>query len=260
MKTVSIYSNLWGQSLLPGQSGRLICPVCQSLERSFVVSKLENGDLAWICHRASCGVTGRLGGWHSSPVAAPPRPLPPVPELQLTDERDQWGYQRDRVSGGFVRPIIGSEGPLGFQLRWYDFRKPKTKTYLTARRDCETMHWEVAFSKWLVIVEDIPSAKWVHLAGYSSVALLGTLFNPSRAAEIKSLGYERLLFALDPDAYRLSVKYAREWSAFFQTQALLLPDDPKDMSIASLEMALNAATGDNIGTKTAGSALPPSTL
>lgn len=252
-------------ALLPGQTSRHICPVCRATEKSFVVSRLQDGSIAWLCHRASCAAKGRSGDFsypHSAAVFIPPEPcLLAVPGLKLSrTTRDAWGYPLDENSGGYYRPIVGQTGHIGFQLRWDDGRKPKVRTYLTRIPNCETMHWErslgTARPATCVLVEDIPSAFCVARAGTDAVALLGTLFTPARAGELKRAGYTTLLFLLDNDAQHKGLQYAVAWAGFFSTVWVPTLQDPKDMAPAALHKLIE----DYCGTKTAVCALPPSTL
>ena len=252
-------------ALLPGQTSRHTCPVCRAQEKSFVISRLEDGSVAWLCHRASCGTKGRSLDFsvpHSAAVFIPPEPLLlAVPGLKLSETtRDAWGYPLDENSGGYYRPIVGQTGYIGFQLRWYDGRKPKVRTYLTRTPDCETMHWEHSLGTTrpltCVIVEDIPSAFCVAKTGTDAVALLGTLFTPARATELKRAGYTTLLFLLDNDAQQKGLRYTATWASFFTTIWVPTQCDPKDMPAASLHKLIE----DYCGTKTSVGPLPPSTL
>ncbi len=251
---IESYIAAWDATLAPGQSERSRCPKCAAPEQSFVVTKQEDGNLAWICHRASCGYFGRYRGTgtHSGKWRPDITGLAPQVDFDLAKTKDGMIY--DRLSGGYYAAIKHPRhGEIGFQLRWYDGRKPKVRSYRTAGADCEFMHWEYTPDCLTVIVEDWLSARRVKECGYSAVALLGTTFNAKRAAELKECGIEGLVFALDPDAYALALKYAREWKPFFQSvSAVRLRADPKDTPHEELR--------NYLGTEDTIRPLPESTL
>lgn len=259
MKAVADLLPLWAATLAPGQSERSRCPSCQAPETSFVVTHKADGTLAWICHRASCGFRGSTAIRGNTPSACIVPAPPPVVSLDFS-VAPKYGYYFDRNSAGYYFPIIGFGGvELGFQLRWYDGRRPKVKTYLyPGAGDAETMDWHVVpGADTAVIVEDIPSAAAVRNAGYMAVALLGTNFNAARAAELKTAGIRRLFFLLDRDAFDKSLRYVREWGAFFETGAIY-PEilDPKDLPLQELKSKLE----DSCGIQNTVGRLPPNKL
>ncbi len=256
--SIDSYVAAWDATLAPGQSERSRCPKCAATEASFVVTKLDDGSLAWICHRASCGYRGRRTSAATSEDYQPCARRPEdafVPEVNLDPSSLVNGMMYDTLSGGYYAPIYHwRHGQIGFQLRWYDGRKPKVRSYRTAQVECEFMHWTFYPSDKAIIVEDWLSARRASAAThYASVALLGTTFNAKRAAELKRFQVEDLIFALDPDAYTLALKYVREWKPFFRlVRAVRLPADPKDMKPEELR--------NYLGTQDIVSAVPPSKL
>lgn len=85
-------------------------------------------------------------------------------------------------------------------------------------------------SNTLVLVEDIVSA--LRLCPYvDSCALLGTMFEPKRQKEVKSMRYKKVVLALDADATRKATKIVRQARTYLpELKVKYLDCDVKDMS------------------------------
>jgi len=76
----------------------------------------------------------------------------------------------------------------------------------------------------IVVVEDIPSA-CVCSSEYSAIALMGTSLSDLDLRDLMT--YNKVIVALDPDAYSKGVEIARRLSPFTDARAVLIPDDLK---------------------------------
>lgn len=257
---------LWDASLSPGQSDRMVCPICgggTSRESSFVVSKKPHGGLVWICHRAGCGTRGGTGAGSSGITGAPsgPRPHAVPPSVALGQPRSRYflekygidpytlrinGVAYDLASSGDYFPIRHWSGKqLGFQLRWPD-RVPKCRTYLTTESEYVTMDWRLRWTcskvPYVIVVEDPISRIKLSGLGYDAVCLFGTHFSRNHALEIQDRTYE-VLFWLDPDAYNLACQYARDYNLSFRCQTVLSDMDPKDTNAQIIRELLRTQCG-----------------
>tara|TARA_R110000764_G_scaffold71998_1_gene147960 strand:+ start:14 stop:793 length:780 start_codon:yes stop_codon:yes gene_type:complete len=76
----------------------------------------------------------------------------------------------------------------------------------------------------IIVVEDIPSAC---IAGYNynAIALMGTSLSDLDLRDL--MKYNKVIVALDPDAYSKGVEISRRLSPFVDASAVLIPDDLK---------------------------------
>lgn len=252
----------WDATLAPGQSDRSRCPKCQAEEAAFVVTKQEDGSLAWICHRASCGYKGA-----TQPSAAGMRQNAPrlrqhaaAPEVDLYVNNEWLGLQydidgkalgaagvaQDTISNGWYFPIYDNHGSkLGFNLRWYDGRVPKCRMYLTKDSESATMAWyrHPGERDWVILVEDQVSAIKIWSLGYDAVALLGTHLDPGRAGAI-SQEYFNCLIWLDVDAAKKAAQYAAHFRLYFDRIDWHVSSlDPKDVNTTFLKETLEIIIG-----------------
>lgn len=240
----------------PGECVTEVCPFCKAKhERSFNVWRNMDGTVGFKCWRASCEAKGRIGcvtrvtdakgqpkkqlrEWHG-----PIEPLADVwkeylnEKVGFTDwhiENGSVGYapREDRV----VYPIFRPRGGVrGYTLRtYYDGIEPKALTFINEHGP-RLSHYRTGrhdFETW--IVEDIPSA--IRLSRYApTVALNGTGVNMGDIEELNSL-YDRVVWALDADAFNLSLRWKRKYGMYFRTcRAARLPKDLKDMKEDELE-------------------------
>lgn len=259
---------LWDASLSPGQSDRMVCPICgggTSRESSFVVSKKPHGGLVWVCHRAGCGTRGGTGTGSArlatTSTPAPPRLHAVPPAVALAPPRlpyflEKYGIDPytlgindvayDLASSGDYFPIRHWSGKqLGFQLRWPD-RVPKCRTYLTTDSEYATMdwrlHWTYAKVPYVVVVEDPISRIKLSGLGYDAVCLFGTQFYHKQARELQDRT-DTVIFWLDPDAYNLACRYAREYRLMFRCRTVFSDMDPKDTKSWKIQNFLRTQCG-----------------
>lgn len=257
---------LWDASLSPGQSDRMVCPICgggTSRESSFVVSKKPHGGLVWICHRAGCNTRGGTGTGTSRITGSPARPrrhaAPPTVSLgqpRYAYFMEKYGIDShtlrindvayDLASCGDYFPIRHWSGKhLGFQLRWPG-RVPKCKMYLTTGYEYVTMDWRLRWTcskvPYVIVVEDPISRIKLSGLGYDAVCLFGTHFSRNHVLEIQDRTYE-VLFWLDPDAYNLACQYARDYNLSFRCQTVLSDMDPKDTNAQIIRELLRTQCG-----------------
>ena len=235
------------------------CPACRggsSGERTLSVSR--SGDiLLWHCHRASCGFSGSsssrsrsstrtasvgcrgvVGRQYVRTAAAIPREVREwlSTQLFLTDanlSKAQLGW--DEESSRLVQPVFSPDGKvLGCQLRALDGRQPKAISHT----EQGAISWYIKRgTPGLIIVEDIFSAIRVseHI---SSVALLSTHLNYERIAQIKQTGLNPVWLALDPDAWRKTIGYVKDFRSLLRMIPLRITKDFKNMTPQELQEAL----------------------
>lgn len=235
---------LEAESIAPGMSRRTTCPQCQADERAFVVSRLGDGSVAWICHRAGCGFKGRRTSVSLGPSENLPHRLN-IPEVFLT-HIGPFRY-RDTISGADYYPILNQYGERrGFQLRWRDGRAPKCKTYsfnsLYPSPEALMSWYPLGRETSAVLVEDIPSAIKLYSLGYSAVALLGTYLDTERVALLRER-FGRCILWLDWDAQRLAIKYCRLFKLDISIDYILTIKDPKDLKDEQIHEIMRTANG-----------------
>lgn len=264
MTIPSHFIAVWDASLSPGQSDRMVCPVCaggQSREASFVVSKQADGSLVWICHRAGCGERGGTTGTVNARPATPRKHAPP-PRLTLTQPRldhfwTKYGIRPytiesndvmyDSESSGDYFPIRHWSGKqLGFQLRW-PHRIPKCRTYLTSESDFVTMDWKLKWARtkvpYIIVVEDPISRIKLSGLGYNAVCLFGTHFSAQHALEVADRT-DRAVLWLDPDAETLACRYTIDYSLVFRRIGPVFSTrDPKDTPDSEITNLLRTQCG-----------------
>jgi len=261
---------VWDKTLMPGQSSREPCPKCRAFEQAFVVTKQQDNNLVWMCHRASCGFKGGTSTCSAEIGSVNLRRHADPPELQLSDySKDNGGnldlifgmsakfginigalrangVRWDALSKGYYLPIYAADSfQIGFTLRWYDGRIPKCRTYLTVESGCATMAWyrQPAQDDWVIVVEDQVSAIKLWDLGYSAVALLGTYIDKVRAWEI-SKEYCNMLIWLDTDASKTAASYLHKFRLYFDTIAWMGTEhDPKDTPSAEITTTLGEFFG-----------------
>lgn len=257
---------LWDASLSPGQSDRMVCPVCgggTSRESSFVVSKKPHGGLVWICHRAGCNTRGGTGTGTSRITGSPacPRRHAAPPTVSLGQPRYAYfmekygidshtlrinGVAYDLASSGDYFPIRHWSGKyLGFQLRWPD-RVPKCRTYLTTDFEYATMDWSLRWTgdkvPYVIVVEDPISRIKLSGLGYDAVCLFGTYFSYKHTLELQDIS-DTVIFWLDPDAFSLTCRYANDYGLMFSCRTVFSELDPKDTADAVIQKLLRTQCG-----------------
>jgi hypothetical protein len=244
-------------------AGRL-CPKCfggRSSEGSFSVTR-QGAELAFICHRASCGFRGRapVSGRFVLPEARdgesqrkPERPSydavgkSSLPEDIVARLTYKYGIQaRDRAHGNIqwneesnriVLPIKDVYGDTyGYVLRNMKFspsglplQYPKTLNYVSENRGAWYKSQLDDVKKKLIIVEDQLSA--IRASSYlNSLALLGTNLPEEVLTLIKKQDYSNVYLALDADAFPVAIRMIRRLrNAGIKAEVVRLPSDIKDM-------------------------------
>lgn len=258
-----------GASLFPGETLREVCPLCKAYhEKSFALTRLSDGSLAYMCHRASCGLKGYTGVLQPTPrigTALPPKPshkpfkevlgpLPPpvVDLLHKKYQLEKWILEHSGVAwceekGMIAMPIYSASGNwIGITLKTIDQEKKRVLTYKFA--EVPLMAWYGPDNlKTAHIVEDQLSAMKIAQEGYRAIALCGTYFDYGRAHTL-SCHLEKLIFWLDYDAVSSSVKYAGDYGYMFQGGVVVrvTEQDPKDCDIGTIKNVLiqdSQATG-----------------
>lgn len=252
------YGNMEDNTVLSSQD----CPRCQGgqdRERSLSVGK-NDGFLWWRCHRASCGFRGgwRGGGsWQGGATPDRVRTARRFTSLKLPDEvalmlaerlhvppetfhENGWSYTPD-YDGRGRRVIVPIRDPKGarrgtiFRSYWGD--SPKALNEILPDTG-ESIAWFRAtqYGRFVVVVEDAPSAFRLMCSGVDAVALLGTTINDERAAEMLSAGYTKVIVCLDNDATDQAVRQVLKLrsSSMFNIKPLE-GSDVKDMDDASFD-------------------------
>lgn len=232
--------------LADGETVRdVLCPFCvggRSQEKSFVVTRQGN-ILKYVCFRASCGKSG-ITGFNGSLVGETKNPLikkasDPVgrpfqgdiaaltaaqarflfAKYQLTpNELSASGVRYAPLSRRYVFPVRSPHYEFrGYMLRGYDGNLPKWDAF--PEKYAETwLSWnQKAATKNpggpIVIVEDQISALKV-ARNFVSVALLGTMFNHGKVAELITQG-NKIVLALDADAWGKAIDSADAYKFYF---------------------------------------------
>ena len=239
-------------------SYRETCPYCQggsSRDKGFSISRTRDGIL-YHCHRVKCQEAGFIGISRPSElpakevVKAPVRKYSavPMPDRMVTTFLQKWDVSPGIVSdnrisyeaeGAIIYPIHNRMGyEVGYVRRYYDGRKPKSKTYWYEDRDKG-----VAFTRPLlegstiVLVEDLVSA--IKVGQFlPTAALLGSYLSPEAASKLRHT-YSKVVFWLDGNALQAAVKLKKKYKLVFdEVQIVYTKDDPKDYSQAEIESIL----------------------
>jgi hypothetical protein len=138
-------------------------------------------------------------------------------------------------------PILGPQlaTTRGVVERWYDGRRPKTKTHLY-EADGPLLGWfRNVYSSTVIIVEDLASALAVSLhTRCTGVALCGTSLSSEGANELRGRGYNaRTLICLDRDATERAADLRQKWAAVIGGTVRVVPlrKDIKDMRPADIK-------------------------
>lgn len=250
--------------LTSGRRG--VCPECgggRSKEACLKVWQYE-GKIHAKCYRNSCGKRWVLSarGVDITQVDKSEQVWQYLVEPTLEKTREIW----TRLSGldgspkpvrmdgkeGLCYPIRSCSGVLkGHSVRFYEGRLKSVVKYLDGvpRKELAWfLNTTQAPTKPLLIVEDCYSA--VLASRYlPTVCLLGTELTSDMFSDIllnQGRGFSnRVLFALDRDAYTKSLFLARLYSSFIQTDVIELDKDIKDLSDTQIEQLLGPlAAGD----------------
>jgi hypothetical protein len=246
-----------------------LCPKCfggSKNEGSFSVTRgegVERGELKFLCHRASCGFSGRVplgsAGLVPHVRAGEPERKPERPSYDALGRsalpedigyllryrygltpRDvawanlQWNEAKDRL----ILPTKDNKGDIyGYVLREMRYASngtlrsfPKTLNYFDTNRGAWYGSQLSQPQPKLIIVEDQLSA--ARACSYiNSVALLGTNLTEDVLNAIKEKQYAKVYIALDADAFPVAIKMVRRLrNAGIKAEVVKLPKDIKDMN------------------------------
>lgn len=254
-------------NLQEGETMRIACPECGSLERTLTITRKPSG-LVFFCHRASCGWRGAEGSRPDQDATAPAAPKQEPYDLErvVQDEetikflREKFGFDVnalgvDRPSGRVVYPTHGRTGLLrGVVLRSYGAKRSPKIIYHTLRRgDDGIAGWcgHTHGTHRVVIVEDIVSAQKIGQF-CASMALLGTHLDEQRLAELRDARPDHVQVCLDPDAVGIAARMVRELSLLFPVVEMVrLDNDPKDTDSSELAEIFGRG-GSLVGTSIVG--------
>ena len=247
------------QSLLNGSTSyRGDCPICGG--RNSFSASITQGDVAWICFKASCSERGRDYSTRSVEqiVTALLRSSLSIPTndfiihdyftgiehkdnaikffkrlhiLPLYNEgrlKLRYDPKQDRAvflieRGGKVVDAMGRS--LSNSLtKWFRYGN-SSKSFLL-RRSAQT----------IVITEDIPSA-CVASYTHSAMGLLGTEVSDDDMKDL--LTFNKVIVALDPDAYSKGILIANRLKPFVDARAILIPDDLKYFEPSKVKEIIN---------------------
>ncbi len=244
-------------NVFPGETARGRCPACGRKEDGFAISRLADGRLAYICHHASCGLKGFIGGDNprATTVASPPikashkpfkevlEPLPTSVVLYLGEKYDLqpetldlYNVQWCPASESIAMPIRYGNTSIGITLktlyaipkRVFTYKFTDVRELIAWYRRNLSIYTEYNTS--VILVEDQLSAMRLAQYGYSSVALCSTHLNVTRVVELCKV-FDRAVLWLDADAFNKAVKYIQDYAFFFKDGMGLVytGDDPKDV-------------------------------
>lgn len=237
-----------------------LCPSCRggrTGETTLSVSR-DGDTLLWVCHRASCGFSGRsgsrrsmgMGGGTKVPTcrgtvgrtyvrgqAQLPTDLVALLKRKYYLNNKQlvtlgWAEELERV----VLPVRDWQGELlGSVLRSESGVQPKAKSH--TEEDAVACYVNYSSSD-CIIVEDCYSA--LRASEYmNAVALLGTNLNDSRVRNIKQQGFKNVYLALDADVYDKVIRYVQQYRSLLRMIPVKLECDLKNHSVEELKEFMN---------------------
>lgn len=244
----------------PGHTERGVCPFCnggKTHEKSFAITRAEDGAVLYHCHRANCGTSGRIGGLKTQKSRKSVKKQTAKPFTgrltRLPDEVAQflvdrfggvprgfmWAPDLDGGKGRVAMPIWGPTGKRrGWSLRSYDrYVVPKSLVFMDY--DEPVMSWYVhdPSDRTVWIVEDqMSAAKLCDTVAASSVAMLGVGLHEDRKVQELTKHVDRLVIALDPDATKVAVAAKRNLRLWFDDiDVKFLDKDIKDMTVEEIK-------------------------
>lgn len=240
------------------ESFRMVCPSCKggSTGEACLGVSYKQGQfiLAFLCHRAHCGLSGfaqvldglreeqprnkpvkvytgeseQLGGYDIAEIVDRYKGLArPYPDLAR--DLATMGWLKDKATGSWVFECRSFDGNLiGKVLRTKD---KKIVTYGTGIYGFVPGGGNPPNA--VVIVEDYISACAVALCGYEALALMGTNLSPELARTIKGR-FDSAYLYLDPDAFEKAIVMAGKYE-----MGVIVPGshDPKDNPILPATLA-----------------------
>lgn len=224
-------------------NARGVCPFCnggRNGDRGFSVTRVSEIEIAYCCHRATCGKSGHLDGagasiFRSDSADKEIRDVhvfsPRVYRGDTTKLGERWlseillrygiseedatwaGWRESIETNGLACPILGPSGVR----RGYEIRKSKSSAVPGVRSTSSYRETDVPWLGWyrrfrtgpVVIVEDVVSALKVS-RWYQVVSLMGSHLDLERLLEILGVSEDGRL-ALDRDATTKAIKFIKEY-------------------------------------------------
>lgn len=243
-----------------GGSLRTICTKCgggNSRERTLAITRTQSA-LAYVCHRASCNLSGYIGETPSAEqqqsekrsIVRPYRGSTwGLGETDFTFFENRFHLLRSTLDG--VR--ISEEGEYLFpifspirQKRGYVLRQPswsglpacprladpgkaKAITYPEADEPMQSFYGPRKHDRLVVVEDQLSAMRIAQDTGVSAVALLGTGTNAAKVREWQLISPTEVIIALDEDATGNAFAMAKKWGmAFSLTRVAILARDLKD--------------------------------
>ena len=229
-------------TLINGDTKRIDCPECNG-KKTFTITN-NMGSIVWNCYKAGCTVSGGRRVHLSSDdirkslgkTVSETRGIPKFdkPEWLVRDTKaiapycSEWGLDADKLGLLYdvrehrvVFPVVHSGHTVDATGRSLGKRLPKWKRY--GKNDLPYVY---GYGSVAVVVEDCVSAAVVGSHVYVGVAVLGTSLSEAHKRYLSQ--FSTAVIALDPDALRKTLQFAKELRGYVDTvRVLKLHDDLK---------------------------------
>ena len=229
-------------TLINGDTKRMDCPECNG-KKTFTVTN-NMGSIVWNCYKAGCTVSGGRRVHLSSDdirkslgkTVSETRGIPKFdkPEWLVRDTKaiapycGEWGLDADKLGLLYdvrehrvVFPVVHNGHTVDATGRSLGKRLPKWKRY--GKND---LPYASGYGSVAVVVEDCVSAAVVGSHVYVGVAVLGTSLSETHKRYLSQ--FSTAIIALDPDALRKTLQFAKELRGYVDTvRVLKLHDDLK---------------------------------
>jgi len=229
-------------TLINGDTKRIDCPECNG-KKTFTITN-NMGSIVWNCYKAGCTVSGgrrvhlssddirkSLGKTVSETESIPKFDKP---EWLVRDTKaiapycSEWGLDADKLGLLYdvrehrvVFPVVHNGHTVDATGRSLGKRLPKWKRY--GKNDLPYVY---GYGSVAVVVEDCVSAAVVGSHVYVGVAVLGTSLSEAHKRYLSQ--FSTAVIALDPDALRKTLQFAKELRGYVDTvRVLKLHDDLK---------------------------------
>jgi len=229
-------------TLINGDTKRIDCPECNG-KKTFTITN-NMGSIVWNCYKAGCTVSGGRRVHLSSDdirkslgkTVSETRGIPKFdkPEWLVRDTKaiapycSEWGLDADKLGLLYdvrehrvVFPVVHNGHTVDATGRSLGKRLPKWKRY--GKNDLPYVY---GYGSVAVVVEDCVSAAVVGSHVYVGVAVLGTSLSEAHKRYLSQ--FSTAVIALDPDALRKTLQFAKELRGYVDTvRVLKLHDDLK---------------------------------
>jgi len=229
-------------TLINGDTKRIDCPECNG-KKTFTITN-NMGSIVWNCYKAGCTVSGGRRVHLSSDdirkslgkTVSETRGIPKFdkPEWLVRDTKaiapycSEWGLDADKLGLLYdvrehrvVFPVVHNGHTVDATGRSLGKRLPKWKRY--GKND---LPYASGYGSVAVVVEDCVSAAVVGSHVYVGVAVLGTSLSEAHKRYLSQ--FSTAVIALDPDALRKTLQFAKELRGYVDTvRVLKLHDDLK---------------------------------